>query len=121
MSRLIPAGFVALLLNSAYLVAAPSPSFWYYLNVGLHPLLGITLALALIPRRFRYERTTGPLAATGLGALGAGLMLGLTVVVLGATRQYAVLLQAHVATSAVGVVLLIAHLWRTTTGDTTGC
>ena len=53
MSRLIPAGSVALLLNSAYLVAAPSASIWYYLQVGLHPLLGITLALALVPRRFR--------------------------------------------------------------------
>jgi len=48
MSRLIPAGSVALLLNSAYLVAAPSASIWYYLQVGLHPLLGITLALANI-------------------------------------------------------------------------
>ena len=64
MSRLIPAGSVALLLNSAYLVAAPSASIWYYLQVGLHPLLGIILALALVPRRFRRERTTGPLAAT---------------------------------------------------------
>ena len=118
MSRLIPAGSVALLLNSAYLVAAPSASIWYYLQVGLHPLLGITLALALVPRRFRRERTTGPLAATGLGTLAVGLLLGLTVVVLGATRQYAVVLHAHIAASTLGAALLLAHVWRTTTGTT---
>ena len=118
MSRLIPAGSVALLLNSAYLVAAPSASIWYYLQVGLHPLLGIILALALVPRRFRRERTTGPLAATGLGALAVGLLLGLTVVVLGATRQYAVVLHAHIAVSTLGAALLLAHVWRTTTGTT---
>ena len=117
MSRLILVGSVALLLNSAYLVAAPSASLWYYLHVGLHPLLGVALALALVPHVRRREWATGPLAATGLGALAVGLLLGVTVVVLGATRQHALLLQAHVATSAVGAGLLLAHAWRTTTGD----
>ena len=116
-SSLILVGSLALLLNSAYLVAAPSASLWYYLQVGLHPLLGITLALALIPGRIRREWATGPLAATGFGALGAGLLLGLTVVALGATRQYAVVLHAHIAFSVVGAGLLLAHVWRTTTGS----
>ena len=110
-------GFVALLLNSAYLVAAPSATLAYYVQVGLHPLLGLGLALALVPRRIRNTWTAGPLATTGLGTLGVGLMLGLMVVVLGATRQYAVVLQAHVAISVVGAALLLLHVWRTTTGD----
>ena len=117
MSRLILAASVALLLNSAYLVAAPSASVWYYLQVGLHPLLGITLALALIPRLVRRNWATGPLAATGFGALGVGLLLGLTVVVLGATRQYAPVLHAHIATSTLGATLLLVHVWRTTAGN----
>ena len=116
MSRLILAGSVALLLNSAYLIAAPSASLWYYLQVGLHPLLGLTLAVALVPGRFRREWATGPLAATGLGALAVGLLLGLGVVVLGATRQYAPVLHAHIAASAFGAALLLGHVWRTTTG-----
>ena len=116
MSRLILAGSVALLLNSAYLVAVPSASLPYYVQVGLHPLLGISLALALVPRRFRREWATGPLAATGLGVLAVGLLLGLMVVVLGATRQYAPVLHAHIAASALGAALLLAHVWRTTTG-----
>ena len=65
MLRLILAGSIALLLNSAYLVAAPSASLAYYLHVGLHPLLGLSLALALVPRRFRREWATRPLAANG--------------------------------------------------------
>ena len=117
MTRLILAGSVALLLNSAYLVAAPSASLWYYVNVGLHPLLGLTLALALVPRRFRRTWATGPLAAAGLIALAVGLLLGLTVIVLGATRQYAVVLQAHIAASMLGAALLATHVWRTTTGS----
>ena len=116
MSRLILAGFIALLLNSAYLVAAPSASLSYYVQVGLHPLLGTALALALVPRRIRRTWTTGPLAATGLAALGIGLLLGLTVIALGATRQYAVVLQAHIASSVLGATLLLAHVWRTATG-----
>ena len=40
-SSLILVGSLALLLNSAYLVAAPSASLWYYLQVGLHPLLAL--------------------------------------------------------------------------------
>ena len=39
------------------------------------------------------------------------------VVVLGATRQYALVLHAHIAASALGAALLLAHVWRTTTGD----
>ena len=117
MSRVILAGSIALLLNSAYLVAAPSASLPYYLHVGLHPLLGLSLALALVPRLFRREWATGPLAAIGLGALAVGLLLGLMVVVLGATRQYALVLHAHIAASALGAALLLAHVWRTTTGD----
>ena len=114
-SSLILAGSLALLLNSAYLVAAPSASLWYYLNVGAHPLLGISLALALTSR-VRRALAMGPLVATGLGALAVGLLLGLTVVVLGATRQYATVLHAHIAASALGAALLVAHVWRTTTG-----
>ena len=117
MTRLILAGFIALLLNSAYLIAFPRASLPYYVQVGLHPLLGIALALALIPGRLRREWTTGPLALTGLGALSIGLVLGLTVVVLGATRQYAMVLQAHIASSVLGATLLLTHVWRTT-GDT---
>ena len=118
MSGLILAGFVALLLNSAYLVAAPSASLPYYVQVGLHPLLGIALALAFASRRTRRRWAAEPLGVTGLGVLAVGLLLGLTVVALGASRQYAPVLYAHITTSLVGALLLLGHVWRTTTGET---
>ena len=40
-------GFVALLLNSAYLAAFADPSLWYYANVAVHPILGLALAVAI--------------------------------------------------------------------------
>ena len=111
-SRLIFPASIALLLNSAYLVAAPSASLWYYTNVIAHPVFGVALALAAAPRVLRREWIVGPLAIAGAGAVGAGLVLGLVVLVLGATREYEPILYAHIATSAVGAGLLIIEGWR---------
>ena len=116
MPRLALAGFIALLMNSAYLVAAPSASLWYYANVGAHPLLGVMLALALAPRVRHRDWATRPLLASGFGTLAVSLLIGLAVAVLGATRQYAPLLQVHVATAVLGATLVAMHLWRSVTG-----
>ena len=115
MSPLMLAGFIALLLNSACLVAVPSATIWYYANVGLHPVLGLLLALAVGRQVRRREWAAGPVATVGVWVLAGGLLLGLAVGVLGATRQYALLVQFHVATSVIGAVLLVPYLWRTTT------
>ena len=113
-SRLVFAGCVALLLNTAYLVASPSASLWYYTNVIAHPLLGIAMALAAAPRLARREWLAGPLALAGAGAVLVGLVLGLVVFAVGATRQYEPILNAHIVTSAVGAGLLIVAVWRRT-------
>ena len=110
--RLLVAGFLALLLNSAYLAALPSASLLYVANVALHPLLGLGLAgiagIALLRRRW----TPPPLCAAGLGVTAIGLLLGLGVIVVGATRAQRPILVAHVAVMIVGAALLAAHLWR---------
>ncbi len=49
--------------------------------------------------------------------LGVGLLLGLMVVVVGATRPYRPILYAHVATAATGSALLAVHLWRAAGGS----
>ncbi len=116
MSHLVLAGFIALLVNSAYLVAAPSATLWYYANVAAHPLLGLGLAVALVRRFWPRASGSAPLLTAALGVLAAGLVLGLGVAVVGATRPFVLLLQLHVGTSAVGAALLVAHLWRTITG-----
>ena len=115
--RLLVAGFVALLLNSAYLAALPSASLWYFANVAAHPLLGLGLAgiaaLALLRRRW----TPPPLCAAGLGVSAIGLLLGLGVAAVGATRAQRPLLVAHVTVMVVGAALLAAHLWRSAAGN----
>ena len=109
-SRLLFSGFLVLLLNSAYLIAAPSASLWYYTNVVVHPLLGIALALAV--GVLRRDWVVGSVALAGVGAAGGGFVLGFIVLVLGATRQYEPILYAHIATSVVGAGLLVVHAWR---------
>src|SRR5207253_649122 len=63
---------------------------------------------------------TTPVPFFGSVALGVGLVLGVTVLIVGATRAHAVLLYAHVITSTVGGALLAAHLWRRVSGDAPG-
>ena len=49
------AAFIALLLNSAYLVAFPAPTLWYFANVALHPFLGLALLVAVAPRCLSWK------------------------------------------------------------------
>src|SRR6266404_9600652 len=92
-------GFVALLLNSAYLAAFADPSLWYYTNVALHPILGLVLAVAVV-------KNGRGIPFSGAVALGVGLVLGVLILFVGATRSHALLVYAHVATSSLGAGLL---------------
>ena len=64
------AGFLVLLLNSAYLAASAAPSIWYFANVVLHPILGVALAVAVLLRRHPMARVYA--RAIGLEARGGG-------------------------------------------------
>ena len=113
LSTLLLTGFAVLLLNAMWLVAAPSASLGYVIQVVAHPLLGLALAAAAGLWLRRRSRPLERLALAGLGWLAGGLLLGCGVLVLGATRPYEWLLDLHVSVSAVGAVLLAAYLWRT--------
>src|SRR4249920_494392 len=88
--------FVALLVNSAYLAAAPSATLFYYGNVGLHVALGAVVVIAagfrLVARRWRLPGT----ALAGVAVAGAGAAAGVVLVIVGATRQHQSLLVAHI-------------------------
>jgi Flp pilus assembly protein TadD len=124
-SWLLFAGFLALLLNSAYLWAVPSPTLWYYAQVALHPVLGITVAVAVaiaVWRRSLDLRSQSgskdpryiakPLAMAGIGLSAIGLLLGLAILVLGATSRMRPLVDVHIAASAAGAAMLLIYVWR---------
>ena len=92
-THIIAVAFAVLLLNSAWLWAFADASLWYYLNVALHPLLGIALAILLVRR------------APWLVA--APLLTGITVLGLGATQPYYGLVTAHIGASVVALAAAI--------------
>jgi hypothetical protein len=107
------AGFFALLLNSAYLWAFADPTLGYFVQVAVHPLLGLTLAAAVLWPVLRRRFSPGVLGQISLAILAAGLALGIAVLVVGATTPHRRLVDAHVAVSAVGAALLFLYFLTT--------
>jgi len=114
--RWLIAAFFALLVNSAYLWAFADPTLGYFIQVAVHPLFGLTLTAAtvwlLVGRRF----SPGALGRTSLALLAAGLVLGIAVLIVGATTPHRRLVDAHVAVSAVGAALLLLYCWNVASG-----
>src|SRR5271157_1284154 len=103
LGRWVAAGFLLLILNSAYIWAFASPTVFYMGNVLLHVLLGIVVAVgAVLLLRGRWREA--PLEAAGALALAAGLGLFLTYA--GATRDHNWALWGHVAAALAGLALL---------------
>src|SRR4051812_38849931 len=101
-ARLLAVGFLALLLNSAYLWAFADPTVWYFVQVGLHPVLGLVLAAGVVWSAIRYRFSADTILRAGLAVSAAGLVLGVAVIMLGATTPFRRLLSAHVAISTLG-------------------
>ncbi len=112
-SRLLLAGFIALLLNSAYLWAFADPTLWYFAQVATHPLLGLTLAAAILWLLLTRRWIPGALGQAALAILAAGLALGIAVLVVGATTPHRWLVNAHVAVCTIGAAFLFLYFWRT--------
>jgi tetratricopeptide (TPR) repeat protein len=110
-SRLLFVGFIALLLNAAYLWAFADPTLWYFVQVALHPLLGLALAAATLWLVLARRPTPGTLGGGALAISFSGLVLGIAILVVGATTPYRRLVDAHVAASTLGAALLLLYLW----------
>src|SRR5262245_21813706 len=86
--RLISILLVVLSGNAACLWAFSDPTFWYFVQVAIHPLLGLALGAvagwALVTRRLR----PAALSSTAFLLMGSGLALGLAILALGATTRY---------------------------------
>ncbi len=105
-------GLSLLVVNAAYLAMRADPTITYYVNVALHPILGLALA-ALAGWRFRTAWKTSVLRMLTTLMLTVAAALGIVVLVVGATRPYYTVVQAHVATAVIGLALLAVELWRT--------
>lgn len=110
-ARVLVVGFIVLLLNAAYLWAFADPTLWYYLQVALHPILGVLLAAGVVWSVIPGPWGRGLLGRAGLGVSAAGLAAGLVILVTGATTPYRTIVDAHVAASSAGALLLLAYLW----------
>src|SRR6516164_9441241 len=99
-------GFLLLLLNSAYLRFFSEPTLSYFVQVAVHTVLGIACAVvadrAMAPQGTRLPRAL----------LGLGLVLGVVVLLVGATTPHRILVNAHVTVSALGAAVMLAYVWR---------
>jgi tetratricopeptide (TPR) repeat protein len=96
--------FIVLLINTAYVMALPSPTIFYMGNVLLHLVLGVALTVALffLLREF-------PVAA---GFFLAASALGCFLAVRGNTMPHRWALVAHVAAAALGLAAFIPFALR---------
>jgi tetratricopeptide (TPR) repeat protein len=123
--NLAAAGWLVLLVNTAYIAAFPSPTLFYMGNVVLHLALGLALTVAVV-RLWRRGRPAGVAAAGGENDLAAGsaagraavwllaiaAAAGVALAVAGNTTPHRWLLWTHVGASALAVLAGLLYLQR---------
>src|SRR5438034_8068305 len=102
-ARTIILGFTA--LSALYLYAFPSATIPYLALVLGHVAAGFFLAALLIPTLIRAR-------SAGWICTAAGALLGILLTFTGGSRPFAPLLYAHLAVSALGVVILLGTRMR---------
>src|SRR5947209_13947670 len=103
--------FVVLLVNTAYISAFASPTIFYMLNVLLHLVLGVALAVTftlLLARRPELRAGIVPAAVLFLLALLAGVWLAVD----GNVLQNRPVYWTHVGAAGLGLAALGAGVWR---------
>jgi tetratricopeptide (TPR) repeat protein len=108
-----------LLANSAYLAALADATVFYFANVALHPVLGVTLTVACLyhlikgsARRLALDRRSRAWLVAVAAPLAASVLFGLALLATGATTRFRWVLQVHIITGAVGSLALLAWLMR---------
>jgi hypothetical protein len=104
--------FIALLANSAYLYALPSPTLFYYTNVGLHLFIGLGFAIVgglFVARAVRTNDGASTFLLMGAAVvLAACVAFGGWITFTGATRAHQTAVNAHILLGVGGVLLLAA-------------
>ena len=106
--RLLRAGFVLLLVNSAYVAASAAPSLFYYSNIAVHVLLGAALALGVVIYwggvRPKVSGSSLVVALLFFATVGAGVWLA----AVGATRLHQRVVDVHRGLAIVAALALAA-------------
>jgi tetratricopeptide (TPR) repeat protein len=98
-------GLCVLVVNSAYLAAFASPTPFYFVNVVLHMVLGMALAIAFGLRLIRLR--PGLVVLLGSMVLGAGALTGVLIMLVGAAGPWRPLLPIHIWSTVAGLGVLL--------------
>jgi tetratricopeptide (TPR) repeat protein len=107
--------FLALVLDSAWLLVGVGPTVQYFAGVVAHLLLGL-LWITLGWRLLRAPEAWRGLRGLTSACLALGAVTGLGVMVVGATRPVRGLLYVHIASSLLGALLLLGRWLRVSDG-----
>ncbi len=105
MKRLARLSIGALTLSAVYLYAWPAPNLFYAAAVLFHVGLGVVFSVAGL-FLLRHALRGPVLVKLGTVVLAAGSALGLALIYTGTSRVHWNLMYAHIAASALAVVLL---------------
>jgi tetratricopeptide (TPR) repeat protein len=104
-------GFLALLLNAAYVWAFAFPTVFYMTGVLAHLALGVALSAGLVWLLRRDARLrNGMLPAAGFFL--ASFVLGAYLVAAGNTLPHRWALWSHIAAASAGTLALFSYAWR---------
>ena len=103
---------VVLTLTGIYLYGFPEPNLPYAVAIMAHVLLGLGLAVLLLPRLVTAFRGQALESRLGWLLVAAGAALGIVLIGTGGTLPYRPLVFAHLAASAVGVTVLLSAWLR---------
>ena len=112
--KLLVAGAVVLIANSAYLAAVAPPTLFFYANVALHVALGAVVAVAALAYGLKTRHRWKDGASIGWILFLAAAASGVWLAWLGASRANQRVLYAHAALAALSVLFAAAWLDRVT-------
>ena len=107
----VGAGFVLLLVNTAYIAAFASPTIPYMMNVFAHFAGGLVLAGAFAVLLKRTPALRRPLGIAA-GLFAVSIVLAIWLVIVGNLLEYRWLLDAHIVTASLGVVAMFPFVFR---------
>lgn len=112
-TRVFGTVFLVLTLSAFYLFAFPQTNLWYAAVVLLHVALGVAASFWIALQLWRSFRSGNWQSTSAWLVLGLGAILGLVLIKTGTLRADWNLLYAHILTSMVGVVIVLAQWPRT--------